>query len=604
MTRLNRSFFLVGIFLFFAFLFSLPTPSRAGEKEKKRIAFLPFEVHASEDLSYLSEGIRDMLASRLAAEAGVIVVGKAGVDQSVKDESHLDPQALMDIGRTLGADYLVSGSFTFLGGSVSLDASVYEPANPGPPQRFYATAASEGEVIRAVDQLSWNMAEKLFQVKKPPQFQSAAISAQEAPKQVAAPFQTAHPERAFIASASTASSATKAVPVPKTVPAAKAVPVPNSVPVSGGIVPATATGNQGPLIRPQDTTAGFTKTRNFDFGLQAFDVGDVDGDGVAELVLADNSTVYVYRQKGDRLDEMARIAIPDRYRIHWLSIADTNGNGRPEIYISAASAEEPGSSAVEWDGKSFVPLFKDVRWYIRAMNLPGEGPILLGQRPAVEGVFLPGLYRLIRKDGSLEKGQQLALPERVNLFDFNMADVNNDGEAEVITITQNDQLRVARRDGKIIWRSDEDFGGTMRYVGGLPILGAYKDRTRYNAETGGVDSKRYYVPSRILVADMNGDSVPDIIVNRNKALVTKVLKNLRRYTSGELYALSWNGVGMAELWHTRKIDGYIVDYQLQKGEKQSLLRVGLELGGGFLSGLTEHESTILAIPIDHWKPSN
>lgn len=580
MKQSRRPFSLVGALIFSALLFSLPAVSRAQKAgQKKSVAFLPFAVHAPHSLSYLRDGIREMLASRLAANAGVMVVSKTRVDQAVRGKDHLDRQALISIGRSLGADYLVTGSFTSLGGGVSLDASVYEPAHPGPPQRFYATADSKGEVIPAIDRLAGDMAEKLFHVRKVPSPGTTQVG-QGVQTGAALPFQTDHPERSFL------------------IPAAPPAAPPQ-------VEPQVAAHSSGVFIRPEARAAGFTKTRNFDFGLQAFDVGDVDGDGAPELVLADRSTVYIYRQKGGRLSEMAHIPVTDGYRIRWISVADTNGNGRAEIYVCAASATEPSSLAVEWNGKKFVSLFKGVRWYIRAMDLPGEGPVLLGQRPAVDGIFLPGLFRLRYKDGSVTKGQRLDLPDWVNLFAFSLADVNGDGEAEIISINQEDQLRVTRQDGEVLWKSGKDYGGTTRYLGGLPILGAYHDRTRYNPETGDLGTKRYYLPSRILVADLNGDKIPDIIVSKNKGRVTNVLKNLRSYSSGEIYAFSWNGVGMAELWHTRTIDGAIIDYQLQKEKKgPDLLRVGLDLGGGFLSGLTGRKSTILAFPINYANPAH
>ncbi|MDH5298934.1 MAG: VCBS repeat-containing protein, partial [Desulfobulbaceae bacterium] len=55
-------------------------PVQAGGK---KIAILPFEVLAANDLAYLKEGVRVMLASRLAGGAGVAVVDRAAVDQAL-----------------------------------------------------------------------------------------------------------------------------------------------------------------------------------------------------------------------------------------------------------------------------------------------------------------------------------------------------------------------------------------------------------------------------------------------------------------------------------------------------------------------------------------
>jgi len=64
--------------LLFAMHLVLPT---IGAAQAGRIAFLPFKANAPQDMSYLTNGIRDMLASRLASEIGLTVIDKVVVPQ-------------------------------------------------------------------------------------------------------------------------------------------------------------------------------------------------------------------------------------------------------------------------------------------------------------------------------------------------------------------------------------------------------------------------------------------------------------------------------------------------------------------------------------------
>ena len=48
------------------FVIHLAMPA-LGSAQAGRIAFLPFQANAPKDMSYLTSGIRDMLASRLAS---------------------------------------------------------------------------------------------------------------------------------------------------------------------------------------------------------------------------------------------------------------------------------------------------------------------------------------------------------------------------------------------------------------------------------------------------------------------------------------------------------------------------------------------------------
>jgi hypothetical protein len=69
-----------------------------------------------------------------------------------------------------------------------------------------------------------------------------------------------------------------------------------------------------------------------------------------------------------------------------------------------------------------------------------------------------------------------------------------------------------------------------------------------------------------------------------------------------MLGLKWNGVGLQELWRTRKVDGYVVDYDarshhlpLKDGVEQ--LYVGVVAQGNFGDVLTPDESMLLVYPL-------
>ncbi len=512
------------------------------------VALIPFQVNAAKDLSYLNSGIRAMLASRLTANAGVHIVKQSA-----------------------GADYVLKGSLTSFGGSLSIDAVMSQIKGEGEPQNFYATATKEDEVITAVDTLSWDIAEKIFAKKRPAKValvtsQVASIPASSAS---ALPYQTANPERAF-------RSRVQGV---------------------------------GNMMRPLGVVTdplGFTKSQNFRFGLVAMDVGDVDGDGQAEFVLAGKHEVQVYRGQGRRFQRIAQVKTAIRYAIHAVTLGDLNNNGRMEIYVSAADAKRPNSFIMEWDGKQFVKLADNQRWYIRVIDIPGEGQVLAGQKGGFSSLLARGIFRLELKNGSLVKGAKVPV-SGVNLFDFSIADLDGNGTNEVVAISHGDKILVLRPSGKVRWVSDDYYGGTTKYIGGMGFDDINKD-----LENGYNDAKRIYVPARIIIRDVNNDGQLDVIINKNLSSASRLLSKHKSYPSGEIHALTWNGIGLTELWHTRKIDGYIADYNLgplheistKKGKdgKQvstnaANLYVGLVLRSGGINILKDSESTVLTFPL-------
>ena len=220
---------------------------------------------------------------------------------------------------------------TGFGGSVSLDAKVYSSSGSDAPISFFATAQKEDEVISAVDQLAWDIAEKVFGQSRPISKSQAAETAGVAGRQ--RPGMSAHPERAFMHPSGS---------------------------MYGG----------APIVRPLGITGayGFVKSQNFSLNLRAMDVGDVDGDGQDEIVLAGKHEVRVYKRDGSRLVLFWQVPVLVRYTVHSLTLADLNKNGIREIYVSAADDERPNSFAVEWDGKGFNYVFQDERWYVRVVN--------------------------------------------------------------------------------------------------------------------------------------------------------------------------------------------------------------------------------------------
>jgi hypothetical protein len=82
------------------------------------------------------------------------------------------------------------------------------------------------------------------------------------------------------------------------------------------------------------------------------------------------------------------------------------------------------------------------------------------------------------------------------------------------------------------------------------------------------------------------------------------MPRLIQYMSGTMVGLKWNGLGLEEMWRTRKIDGYVVDYQvksrnmkLTEGEEDELF-IGVVLNSGTFEALTSDESTVVIYPFE------
>lgn len=108
MPRSARPFHLVPLF---ALLLAAPASAQAT-----RVAVLPVVVHAMDQQAYLQDGLADMLASRLGQHAGVGVIR---VDDAAAATNEVE--AARARGRSVGAEWVLFGSFTRFGSGASLD---------------------------------------------------------------------------------------------------------------------------------------------------------------------------------------------------------------------------------------------------------------------------------------------------------------------------------------------------------------------------------------------------------------------------------------------------------------------------------------------------
>jgi hypothetical protein len=128
------------------------------------------------------------------------------------------------------------------------------------------------------------------------------------------------------------------------------------------------------------------------------------------------------------------------------------------------------------------------------------------------------------------------------------------------------------------------------------------DSTHSSNVIGKEDSgKRIYIPSRIIAMDVNNDGITDVVVNKNLSTASRHVEGYKNFKSGEIHAMSWNGIALSGIWQTKRIDGYIPDFQflpLQEEENRAKLFVGLVLSTGWTSTFTKKESTVLTYDIE------
>jgi TolB-like protein len=304
---------------------------------------------------------------------------------------------------------------------------------------------------------------------------------------------------------------------------------------------------------------GYKKSQSFNFEIKGLDIGDVDGDKKNEVVVMDNHNLYIFKYDGEKLSLFQKIEIGFQHNFLTLDVRDINRNGFAEIIVTSVVEDNLQSFIIEFEQGKFRKITEKAGWYFRVLEHPNEGPILLGQQRGSEGIFVGPIYKFVWKKKSFEKGPKMPFPKETILFGLTMADLRGGGKPNIILFDQLEHLIVLSSDGKQLWKSSGRYGGTSNSY----------DTTKKKPDAfrpQDAPPYRVYIPGRILVRDLDGDGIPEVIVNKNEFKTGTLFERLRSFEKGEIQSLVWEENGLVTNWKTREIQGYIADYQIKDAE--------------------------------------
>ena len=321
---------------------------------------------------------------------------------------------------------------------------------------------------------------------------------------------------------------------------------------------------------------GFWRSTYINENLVGLAVADIDGDSRNEVVYASDKSVYVTRFGGGTLTQLAKFSVPATQRIVSVDVFDLNGNGRQEIICSAQDENNaPISFILEFDGSDLRPLAQRLPWYLRVVG-QDDRRFLAGQRAAASGsqVYTGSVQRVSFNGSSIVSQGSAGLPDHVNLFNFVQGRIGSGGVQLVAAIRFPSEHIFLYENRKRIWESREEYGGTMTYLA-----------PQNHREAS--DRRREFLPSRLLIADIDGDGQNELIVAKNDRGGVPFMSNQRGFTSGVIQAFKYQNLSLTPFFRTRTLPGAVVDIQLadfkNNGNLELLAAVVVQSKSGMLS---------------------
>jgi len=528
-----------------------------AENEVKEIAVLPFTVHSSEDIEYVKNGVWDMLISRVSASDEVTVLDKHRVIDALQKMGKKDLTAadIYGLGKRLDIDYVVWGSITKIGNTVSLDGKLLDVSTYKMPVGIFEQCRGIDDVIPKIS----NFARKInFHVL------GGGVSTAEIP---------------FTAQEKPQSPARVDSGVTQKPEAADVLKTEEGTFTS--IVNPSFISSSSPV-----TIKGSWMSQRYSNKFKGMAIGDVNNDGLKEVVLIDRRNVMVYQRQGDDLKLLNTFSGKAYDNYLAVDVADINDNGIKEIIVSNIKNNRVNSFVLEFDGKKFSRIASGLKWFFRVITIQ-DIPILLGQKKGIEKPFDTPIYSMIWKKGEYEEGKRVSIPKGLSVFGLGIDSVEGSGIHRILALNEYDRLCIYRKTKKelslihviggsddLVWQSGDVYGGTTNYFD-------YGGSATGNYESGSekAERKRAYINTRILTFDLNQNGKREIIIIKNISTIGRVLTGLKTFTRSEIYNLEWDGLGMAEQWKTKKIQGYVTDYQIEDinndGKKEIVLIVRL-----------------------------
>ena len=512
----------------------------------KKVAVIPFGINSKEDIEYIRDGVMDMLMSRISVDGRIEVLSRTEITEHLgkgkrKGFTQSDAQSL---GKRLNADFVVWGSITKIGNSMSIDSKLIDIAENKSPVSFFVQSKGMDEVVTQVNDFAKRI-DKHILGRVPSGFESSSSAA-------VSPAADAVQDKQEAVSLNREPQPTDALKSKKGT-------------LTATINPEFIHNSPTPISAPQSRSkTGFWMSEKINAKIIGISIGDVNNDGKNEIVMIDQNNIMIYLKVDKSLKRIQKIAGKSYDQYLSVDVADINGTGTKQIIVTSINQGILDSFVLEYKDGKFVKIASDLPWLLRVIYV-SEKPLLIGQMIGTAEPFMTPICELGWRDGKYKEVKKMKIPVGLSVYDFIIESLDKEGD-RIIAMDQFDYIRVFEESDKalesliqyfsvkeMLWKSDEKYGGSCnRFETLQTILSKQEPKPPLP-----------YVNIRMLSCDLYNQGKKDLIVVRNHSAVGRVLQDVKLFTSSEIVDLEWTGIGFSEAWKSKKINGYISDIQLK-----------------------------------------
>jgi hypothetical protein len=296
--------------------------------------------------------------------------------------------------------------------------------------------------------------------------------------------------------------------------------------------------------------------------VRALALGDLDGDGRAELVVADEQSVTVYRttEGGSPVPVEGASFRAAGGLILSVDAAPVTGAGRAQlVVVDQRGAGRPGIRArvLEWGASGgYTVLYETTGRYLRVVRV-GTEDWLLEQDAGDTELFETEIRRLLWDGERFRDASRLRVPRGVGVYGLALMRLTGSPEPEVVAFTDDYRLTVWTARGQRLWTSSDPLGGSAVTFEYVPI-GSARRQADGDTLVGRIAGR---------VVPLPGSAPgPEILVYENllpalqqgRGLLPRLAATL--FNRGRIHRLRWKDGAFVRVWQSGVTDGYIADF--------------------------------------------
>ncbi len=539
---------------------AVPSAALAGEV---KLALFAFDANSAQDLSSVQKGIATMLPGRLSMPGQISVIELPAAGQAGAKARSLSAADRLAMAKKAGAAYLLAGSITKLGKTISIDARLLETAAGSSPMPISVQSTGLDGIIPQLNILAQKARSAIIGKNSPGLDTGYGSFASEG--------QQGRRNRVYTNAAVEPDDYSGAPRRPRSKPSRFETDLPSRTYGKG----------PGSVFAPAPANTFSVKGKP----LYYMCTGDVNGDGTKELIAAGPDFVGIYALKNGALIKISEIQIGiDEHVVH-VDAGDFNGNGIAEIYVSCYETQSANSFIVEFKDNNYVRLAEKQRWFYRVYPLSDGTVKLIGQEAGTTSPFVGDIFIMKWKEGKLISRIEFILPGSRSIYGFGEGDIDADGVTDFLVFDKpffstQPELIMVSTSSKTVWRDRRKMGGSPNSF------------TTYISELDQTE----FVPLRIICADLSPDGRWIAIVGKNYRKGGGTLGKLFDFNEGNVQCLLWDGADLEPVWTSAPLNDTVRDYIFEDfdndGEKE-LIILSLRsrgMSGSYLNTFTTYKT--------------